>query len=144
MTANGHATSMIEGEESNHHHHHLHMHHHRQMSRENSTHHIPAVDFPAKTPVREYTNIEMTEYPQDYGVNERISNHVNEHVSASQGVRNECLIAATNATAPGGGGNSLRKSNLSQGPIDLNGYVSNGNTRVPPEGMESTCVIVPP
>ncbi|XP_046481648.1 tyrosine-protein phosphatase 99A isoform X1 [Neodiprion pinetum] len=133
MTANGHVTSMSEGNEAHLHHHH----HHHQTSRENSMQHIPS-EFSAKTPIREYTtSIEMTEYPPEYvanSVNERISNHVNEHGALTGSVRNSTAAGA----------NPLRNSNISQGSAELNGYVSNGSTRVPPEGMESTCVIVPP
>lgn len=137
MTANGHVTTMSDGTD---HHHHV---AHNQMIREASMHHVGGLDFPSKTGgMCEYTSIEMTEYPQEHQFvgnnvsNERISNHVNEHGVNPAGTR----VMSGNSTA----GNPVRNSNLSQVSIDLNGYVSNGNTRIPPEGMESTCVIVPP
>ncbi|XP_048512163.1 tyrosine-protein phosphatase 99A-like isoform X2 [Athalia rosae] len=134
MTANGHVTAINEGVD----------HHQIQiLSRDPSTQHIGVADFPLKTPIREYTNIEMTEYPQEYSTCNNVnSNHINnEHPSITPVVRNERLISSNNSIV---NNQQLRNSNLSQVSLDLNGYVSNGSTRIPPEGMESTCVIVPP
>lgn len=103
--------------------------------------------------IHEYASVEMpVEYATDYVNNQ---NHLS-HINSERGCPtiDGCAdygdhhILTDNAGLPVRNQNYVNHPGVVGGvaagvPIDPNGYITNGNMRIPPEGMESTCAIIP-
>ncbi|XP_034948533.1 tyrosine-protein phosphatase 99A isoform X2 [Chelonus insularis] len=93
--------------------------------------------------IHEYTAVEMPmEYATDYANPNHLS-HINDRgCSTIDG----CTEFSDHHILTDSAGLPLRNPNYINHPgvaIDPNGYITNGNMRIPPEGMESTCTIIP-
>ncbi|XP_057323850.1 tyrosine-protein phosphatase 99A-like isoform X1 [Microplitis mediator] len=103
--------------------------------------------------IHEYASVEMpVEYATDYVNNQNHLSHINNERGcptidgcADYGDHH---ILTDNAGLPVRNQNYVNHPGVVGGvaagvPIDPNGYITNGNMRIPPEGMESTCAIIP-
>ncbi|XP_033215226.1 tyrosine-protein phosphatase 99A isoform X4 [Belonocnema kinseyi] len=106
--------------------------------------HIP-LDYPVKLPViREYVPVDQNgEYIPDYSIPMHV-NHANERGCPAN---DTCLMRGDHMISESAS-MQLCNANFTSHPgapitIDVNGCVTNGNMRVPPEGMEATCMMAP-
>ncbi|XP_015601110.1 tyrosine-protein phosphatase 99A isoform X3 [Cephus cinctus] len=106
-----------------------------------TTEQVP-MDFAIKSPgMREYATVELgTDYEPDYSM----TVHLDRTGATTTGNR----ITRTEHMLPSGGVNPIRNTGYpihagSHVTIDTNGYVTNGNMRIPPEGKEATYAIAP-
>ncbi|KAK0168443.1 hypothetical protein PV327_002243 [Microctonus hyperodae] len=108
--------------------------------------HIP-VNFPIKTVggVHEYPGGQIpVEYATDYST----ANHITDINERGYQAIDGCAEFVDHHLLTDNTGISLRNPNNYVNhpgvvPVDTNGYITNGNMRIPPEGMESTVGIVP-
>ncbi|KAI4504305.1 hypothetical protein M0802_000776 [Mischocyttarus mexicanus] len=113
-----------------------------------------AMDYPMKpstSMIREYTTVEVsTEYLSDYTIPIRVD-HPIESSSSNRG--SETYLAAHGSNDHGISEKNIvvsqRNVSYHSHPpgvsvtVDANGYITNGSMRVPPEGMEASCKILP-
>lgn len=86
----------------------------------------------------DYNNDEIpTEYATDYANPNNHQNHIIDRGCAEFGDHHIIVDAAG---VPIRNTNFVNHTNV---PVDTNGYLTNGNMRVPPEGMEATCAMIP-
>lgn len=102
--------------------------------------HIPA-NFPIKNVGgHEYVSVEM---PMDYS---NPPNHLSHLTDRGCPTIDGCNEFTDHHILTDSAGLPLRNPNYVNHPgvpVDTNGYITNGNMRIPPEGMESTCAIAP-
>ncbi|XP_043500700.1 tyrosine-protein phosphatase 99A isoform X2 [Polistes fuscatus] len=113
-----------------------------------------AMDYPMKSAppmIREYATVEVsTEYLSDYTIPIRVD-HPIESSSSNRG--SETCLAAHGSNDHGISEKNIvvsqRNVSYHNHPpgvsvtVDANGYITNGSMRVPPEGMEASCKILP-
>lgn len=113
-----------------------------------------AMDYPVKSAppmIREYATVEVsTEYLSDYTIPIRVD-HPIESSSSNRG--SETCLAAHGSNDHGISEKNIvvsqRNVSYHNHPpgvsvtVDANGYITNGSMRVPPEGMEASCKILP-
>ncbi|XP_023290155.1 tyrosine-protein phosphatase 99A [Orussus abietinus] len=114
------------------------------MTSSTTIQHLP-VDYTVKTAPREYTVEVTSEYPAEYSIPVHLS-----HSNDRGGLANANRVGRSDHVIPGNAGVPLCTANYGNHPvvgahvaIDANGYITNGNMRVPPEGMEATCAKAP-
>lgn len=108
--------------------------------------HIP-VNFPIKnvSSVHEYSGVQI---PVEYATDYSNPNHINDINERGYQTIDGCAEFGDHHLLSDNAGLPLRNPNNyvnhpSGVPVDTNGYITNGNMRIPPEGMESTVAIVP-
>lgn len=91
--------------------------------------------------VCEYSGVEIPlEYATDYGN----PNHVNLITERGCPTIDGCAEFGDHHVITDATGVPTRNSGyVTHSNVDGNGYITNGNMRIPPEGMEATCAIVP-
>lgn len=109
-----------------------------------------AIQSPQQIPAA-YTvkNISVCEYagsdvPMEYATDYANPNHVNLINEHDCSTIDGCTDFGDHLIRTDANNISLRsQSYVTNSVIDGNGYITNGNMRIPPEGMEATCTIAP-